>query len=250
MSRNHPPSFDFYPDDFIGGTMGMHPLARGIYITLLCHQWSHGAIPSPTNIRQFVQITGAMPDELEEHLPEVLRKFERREDGTSVNGRLNREYERKQDIREKRSGSGKLGASAKQMPGKRVSKRKANLEVGSGKQEGTKKEMKAFDPMGLELPFASSEFAKAWQDFVQMRIEKGCPVKPTGAKASLAKLEKLGEGRAIAALEHTTANEWQGIREPESGISHRSTLGDPRGNLALLKEINEEGANHGISCDS
>jgi len=220
MARNKPPSFDFYPDDFVGGTMGMHPCARGIYITLLCHQWSHGAIPSPTNIRQFVQITGAMPDELQEHLPEVLLKFEPRENGSFINARMEREYARKVEIREKRSEFGKSGAIAKQKPSNCSSKSQSNSEakqeVGSRKKEVSKDKKESFDPAVLELPFSSVEFAGWWRSYSQMRIEKGCPMKPTGARASLGRLAKFGESRAIAALEYTTANEWQGIREPES----------------------------------
>lgn len=223
MTRNRPPSFDFYPDDFVGGTMGMHPCARGIYISLLCYQWSHGAIPNPTNIRQFVQITGAMPDELKEHLPEVLLKFERRENGSFINARIEREYARKVEIREKRSAVGKSGAIAKQKqkqkPSICLSKSQSNSEVkqevGSGKKEVSKDKKKSFDPSVLELPFSSVEFAGWWRSYSEMRIEKGCPMKPTGAKASLGRIAKFGESRAIAALEYTTANEWQGIREPE-----------------------------------
>lgn len=40
-----PPAFQFYPDDFIAGTIGMSPSERGAYITLLCHQWLHGWKP-------------------------------------------------------------------------------------------------------------------------------------------------------------------------------------------------------------
>jgi len=213
MTRNHPPSFDFYPDDFLGGTVGMHPLARGIYISLLCHQWSHGSIPNPANIRQYVQITGAMPDELEEHLSDVLRKFEQREDGLLVNNRIEKEYRKKIEIREKRVVSGKAGANAKQMLSKclskRGSKKQANLEVGSRKKEVPKEEKT------VSLPFSSSEFQEAWQDFEAMRTEIKKPISPTAMKASLKKLEEIGEARSIAALRHTTANQWQGIREPD-----------------------------------
>ena len=76
-----------------------------------------------------------------------------------------------------------------------------------------------FDPVDIapcDIPFYSVEFQEAWSDFCKMRREIKKPLRETGAKASLKKLGAMGEARAIAALEHTTANEWQGIREPET----------------------------------
>ena len=112
VKRKHPHSFDFYVDDFVAGTMGMHPCARGIYVSLLCHQWSHGSV-NPTNIRQLVQITGAMPDELDEHLDEVLIKFEERENGRFVNARLESEYAKKAKTRDALAANGSKGGKAK-----------------------------------------------------------------------------------------------------------------------------------------
>lgn len=41
-----PPAFQFYPDDFVGGTAGMPLEAIGAYILLLSYQWTHGALPA------------------------------------------------------------------------------------------------------------------------------------------------------------------------------------------------------------
>ena len=41
-----PPAFQFYADDFIGGTCDLSAADVGAYIRLLCYQWSRGAIPS------------------------------------------------------------------------------------------------------------------------------------------------------------------------------------------------------------
>jgi uncharacterized protein YdaU (DUF1376 family) len=43
--RKSPPSINFWPDDFIGGTQGMSAEAVGAYIRLLCYQWANGEIP-------------------------------------------------------------------------------------------------------------------------------------------------------------------------------------------------------------
>src|SRR6478752_824536 len=39
-----PPAFQFYADDFLGGTLTMTLEERGLYITLLCLQWSKGFV--------------------------------------------------------------------------------------------------------------------------------------------------------------------------------------------------------------
>jgi uncharacterized protein YdaU (DUF1376 family) len=41
----NPPAFQFYPDDFIGGTVDMTAEDCGAYIRLLCYQWGHGKAP-------------------------------------------------------------------------------------------------------------------------------------------------------------------------------------------------------------
>lgn len=65
------------------------------------------------------------------------------------------------------------------------------------------------------LPFESKEFAEAWQAFVRHRAEIRKPLKPTSTALQLEALKAMGEERAVAALRHTTAMGWQGIREPD-----------------------------------
>jgi hypothetical protein len=43
--RKNPHSFDFYVDDFLGGTVHLSPQAVGAYIRLLCFQFNQGSIP-------------------------------------------------------------------------------------------------------------------------------------------------------------------------------------------------------------
>lgn len=40
------PSFQFYPDNFIEGTFDMTDAEVGLYMRLLCAQWSRGALPN------------------------------------------------------------------------------------------------------------------------------------------------------------------------------------------------------------
>lgn len=74
------------------------------------------------------------------------------------------------------------------------------------------------------LPFHSELFQSAWSDFGKHRSEIRKPLKPTMTKGILAELERMGEARAIAAIRHTIAKGWQGIREPEA----QTTFGGQR----------------------
>ena len=75
-----PPSFQFYPDDFMAGVADMTQAEVGAYILLLCQQWNRGSIPVQPE-RQQLLAKGLVS----EH---VLAKFQVGPDGTLRNARL------------------------------------------------------------------------------------------------------------------------------------------------------------------
>ena len=79
----NPPAFQFYADDFIGGTVAMSAEECGAYIRLLCYQWGKGSIPETQALLD--RIAGASVTET------VLDKFPGRK-----NPRL--EFERRKQI--------------------------------------------------------------------------------------------------------------------------------------------------------
>ncbi len=66
------------------------------------------------------------------------------------------------------------------------------------------------------LPFASTAFADAFALWQQHRREINKPMKPTATTALLNKCKAMGEERAITAINHSIANGWQGIFEPDA----------------------------------
>jgi len=63
----------------------------------------------------------------------------------------------------------------------------------------------------------SPEFRHAWQEWVQYRandVKK--PLKESMAHKQLAKMAQWGEARSIAAIDHTIAMGWVGLREPDN----------------------------------
>ena len=84
--------------------------------------------------------------------------------------------------------------------------------------EGKRREQKgAADAAGVEIPLClqTPEFTEAWANWLQHRTEIKFPLKPTGAKAALTELAKMGSDRAVAAIKHTIFKGWRGLREPE-----------------------------------
>lgn len=100
MARNRSPWFAFYADDYIAGTRDMSAAARGVYVDLLCYQFTHGAIPDDS--RKICRIAGIFPDEWEEIEGEVREKFRESEQGKLSNERMESEREKREEIRQKR----------------------------------------------------------------------------------------------------------------------------------------------------
>ena len=98
--------------------------------------------------------------------------------------------------------------------------------------EAGKKEDSAASPLLFSvdtiLPFPSDAFREAWADFLKHRQEIRKKMTPTATKHAWKELAAMGEQRAIAAINHTIAKGWQGIREPDSVNSRPA---DPRANI-------------------
>ncbi len=79
--RRQAPAFQFYADDFLAGTMNLTDAEVGLYIRLLCIQWSAGSVPNdPAEAAQYGR--GDTPT------GRVLAKFEACDDGQRRNARL------------------------------------------------------------------------------------------------------------------------------------------------------------------
>ena len=216
MARKRPPSFDFYPGDFLAGTMSMEAAEVGVYIRLLCYQWEHDTIPNDE--RALARITGTFPDEFSVIWPKVKAKFISTNgelSGGLYNERLEGERQKKQEISEKRA----RAANAMHMQSKRGCKKDAKgsrkKEVGRRedrkKEEGSRKEEKSPFPASLDTP----AFRAAWKKWEAHRKEIKKPLTPTSTSQQLKRFGEWGVDRSIAAIEYTIEKSWQGIREPD-----------------------------------
>lgn len=73
------------------------------------------------------------------------------------------------------------------------------------------------------LPFESEAFKNAWGEWEQHRKEIKKKITPTTRSKQLLQLRKIGERRAIAALNHSIEKGWGGIYEETNGKPLAST---------------------------
>lgn len=97
-----PPAFQFYVDDFLGGTLHFSDAEKGLYITLLCVQWSTGSIPDDDS--EILSYSKGKTS-----LVRVKQKFKKCADGKLRNTRMEIERKKQNAFRRSRSENGKRG---------------------------------------------------------------------------------------------------------------------------------------------
>lgn len=95
-----PPAFQFYADDFLGGTVDLSAEDVGAYIRLICFQWNRGELPKDSTAID--RVAGC---KVSDH---VLAKFP-----SGKNKRLEAERQKQADYRAKQSDKGHASAQAR-----------------------------------------------------------------------------------------------------------------------------------------
>lgn len=99
-SKKRAPAFQFYADDFIGGTFTMNNEEKGAYITLLCIQWTKGFVTK----HEFDRIAVGMPP----HSQAICQaKFQTDADGNMRNSRMESERSKQAEYRVKQAENAK-----------------------------------------------------------------------------------------------------------------------------------------------
>ena len=83
-----------------------------------------------------------------------------------------------------------------------------------------------------------AEFAEAWRQWKQHRTEIRHALKPTSQQAALKKLVKMGKARAIAAIENSISNGYQGLIEPKDAPNRTNTNRKPAQTVDILPPSN------------
>jgi len=100
-----PPWYDFYPERFIAGTVSMDAAERGMYISLMSHQWLMDGLPDDR--RTLDRLAGG------ELTPAVLAKFPLGADGKRRKARLESVRQEQRDRIDKSKARGRKAAEAR-----------------------------------------------------------------------------------------------------------------------------------------
>lgn len=229
MGRRTPPSFDFYPDDFVGGTAYLSATEIGVYMILLIHQWHYGHIPDDENWwKRIIGNRMEWTPENRETVGFILeQKFEKK-DGKFFNERMASERSKQHKRYRANVENGRKGGRPKRLQdsesenpnktqGLTQTKPSGKGEVGSRKkQKGKGVQGKGWQPDYVEFPDEISEgFRETWTVWCKHRREIKAPLTPTSVNQQLKRFAEWGEDRATAAILHTIEKGWQGLREPE-----------------------------------
>lgn len=105
-TMNKPPAFQFYVDDYLGGTRTMNLQQKGAYVDLLCLQWSQGAVSEDDFDCVFENLD-------EKARAKVKSKFCAGPDGLYRNKRMEDVRSELLEFREKMSKAGAKGAESR-----------------------------------------------------------------------------------------------------------------------------------------
>ena len=220
---NKAPAFQLYAQDFLTGVMDLTMEERGIYITLLCKQWSvndEKGIPKK-GLRLVVGYDW-------ESLPEMVKEKFVDNGDYFFNNRLLKIVLDYKNFREKQRLNGLKGGRPKtQNKPKKTSSMK--IEDRSMKKEDE-----------VIYPYTKKEFINIWNNW-KIYKSKEFKFKYRTKQSEQAALKKLAneaenESHAVESIESAMANGWKGIY-PQKIINEKQ---NNKKSISYSKEFQEE----------
>ena len=229
---NNPPAFQFYPQDFITGVMYLTMEERGIYITLLCIQWSKNKIPK----KRLGLIIGMEW----ESVPELVQDKFTDEGDYLINQRLFKISEERRIFVEKQVLNGRKGGRpTKQLKPKQNPKESSSLKM--------KMKMKVENEnKDIVYPYQNDEFIEIWKQFkIYKSTEFNFQYKAIQTEQSALKnLEGISNNSedAIKILQTSMANGWKGffpVKHNNNGTKNNTNT-QPKYSTDFQEFINEK----------
>ena len=197
---NKAPAFQLYAQDFLTGVMDLTMEERGVYITLLCKQWSinnETGIPKK-RLRLFLGYDW-------ETLPEMVKEKFIDNGDYFFNKRLLQIVLDQNNFREKQRLNGQKGGRPK-------------TQTKAKKRSSLKMKMKIEDEIeniDIVYPYLNDEFIQIWNQF-KIYKSKEFNFKYKSTQSEQAALSKLSndsdnEAHAIELIKLAMANGWKGI---------------------------------------
>ena len=181
----------------------------GLYMRLLCVQWSTGSIPNDdVEIASYGK--GGTP------IARVKLKFKEGPDGRLRNERLEIERQKQIAYRESRSANGKHGGRpCKPHANHMVSQTKAQESSPSPSPSPVIKKKKEVVLVEIPEVLNKEPFLGAWQEWAQHRVEIKKPMTAQATRLQLNSCVCMGISRSVAAIHHSIKCGYMGIYEPK-----------------------------------
>lgn len=223
------PAFLFYPNDYIGGTMGMTFEEKGAYMELLMMQFNRGHMTT----HMIGQTVGQLWDT-------IKVKFSEDNQGLWYNERLENEQNKRKTFTESRRNnvSGKNQHSKKK--NKKVGHTTSHMLGHMEDENENRNEVKKENVNEIIFPFDSEEFKKWWNFWKEYKSKEHKFKYKTdiSEQAALKKLSELSSGNediALKIIEQSMAEGWKGFFELQQQTKKYNS--DPGTRAAMREKI-------------
>jgi len=220
------PAFLFYPNDYIGGTMGMTFEEKGAYMELLMMQFNRGHMTT----HMIGQTVGQLWDKIQD-------KFTQDDNGLWYNVRLEEEKIKRQEFTKSRrnnvSGKNQHTKNKKHNEGHKIGHMTTHMEDENINENKDK-------TIDIIYPFDSKNFKKWWGYWKEYKKKEhkfkyASHISEQAAAKELANLASGDEEKAIKIIEQSMAQGWKGFFQlkgvgSDSGLTQR-----------LINELDSDG---------
>ena len=196
------PAFLFYPNDYIGGTMGMTFEEKGAYIELLMMQFNRGHMTT----HMIGQTVGQLWDTIQV-------KFIQDDKGSWYNKRLEEEQIKRQNFTESRRNNVKGENQCTKKPIKKRGHMTTHMEDVNEDENINRDKSKN----KIVIPFDGDEFIQVWEFWKKFKKEQfAFTYKPIGEQGALSSLYEKSGGKvetAMLIIKQSIQNGWKGFFE-------------------------------------
>src|ERR1035437_1210915 len=213
-----PPAFQFYPDAFLGGTMNFSDAEIGLYIRLLCVQWSVGKLPDDNQVLSEYGKGGT-------DLLKIKSKFSKGKGGFLRNLRLEIERKKQKAFRKSRSINGKKGGRPHKASEKLVVLKAEAKKSFPSPSPSPSVDEENTRPFPIPTNLEEKEFVVLWNKWLEHLKQKRKSPTILAAEMQISKLSEMGLARAKEAIKNSIAGNYQGIFEKNGSVQKNSMSG-------------------------
>jgi hypothetical protein len=213
--------------------------SRGLYIELLCYCWREDWIPANSSaiaqlcgchdsaiIEPCLQLFQPHPDDpsklVHKRLQEEKIKQDQYRNERSLSGRRGAKSRWSREIKESHAGeahgiladSSANGSAISSAINQPIAKNGSSTSSSTSKKKGDKPA--SLEEIEFPANLQTDAFARTWESYLAYRKEsRRKNLAPASKKVQLRDLSEAGHDEAIAAINRTIANGWQGIFPPK-----------------------------------